>query len=351
MVTSSFHPDDSPGVRKARGAFFTPDEVAQFIAGWAITSVTDKVMEPSSGDAAFLVAAVERIRQMSPDPTVVPVVEGIEIHDYSARVGRERVRAAGGRAHVRVTDFFLLDPEQSYDAVIGNPPYVRYQDWSGVARTRSREAALRAGVPLTGLASSWAAFTVHSALFLKAGGRLGLVLPAELLSVNYAAPVRQFLFDNFKSVELVLFDEQIFPEAEADVVLLLADGYQMGPTDHAVIRQANNASELASLGTGKPWAPVDPAGKWTGSLVSTKATDPLRRLLERACCCCTSRPNQRSRTRRRRSSGTGRSGRSWSGCTRSCTSRSPTRPERCRRRPRPTRSTRRCLRAAAAQSV
>ncbi|MGW6033436.1 N-6 DNA methylase [Gordonia terrae] len=280
-MTSSFHPDDSPGVRKARGAFFTPDEVAQFIAGWAITSVTDAVMEPSSGDAAFLVAAVERIRQMSPDSTVVPVVEGIEIHDYSARVGRERVRAAGGKALVRVTDFFLLDPEQSYDAVIGNPPYVRYQDWSGVARTRSREAALRAGVALTGLASSWAAFTVHSALFLKAGGRLGLVLPAELLSVNYASPVRQFLFDNFKSVELVLFDEQIFPEAEADVVLLLADGYQMGPTDHAVIRQAKNASDLASLGTGKPWAPVDPAGKWTGLLVSTKATDPLRHLLEK----------------------------------------------------------------------
>jgi hypothetical protein len=134
-------------------------------------------------------------------------------------------------------------------------------------------------VSLTGLASSWAAFTAHSALFLKDGGRLGLVLPAELLSVNYAAPVRKFLFDRFRTVELVLFDEQVFPEAEADVVLLLASGYQQGPTDHAIIRQARNAADLANLGTGSTWTPTDPAGKWTGSLVQPVATEPLRALL------------------------------------------------------------------------
>ncbi len=77
--------------------------------------------------------------------------------------------------------------------MIGNPPFVRYQDFSGEARVRSRAAALRAGVPLTNLASSWAAFAVHSALFPRPGGRMGLVLPAELLSVNYAAEVRRFL--------------------------------------------------------------------------------------------------------------------------------------------------------------
>lgn len=272
------HPTDTPTLRKARGAFFTPDEITAFIAQWAIQSPDDRVLEPSAGDAAFLVAAVERLRELSTTPEVAPTVDGVEIHEYSARVGRQRVRDAGGKARVRVSDFFLVPPTPTYDAVIGNPPYVRYQDWSGEARARSRQAALRAGVSLTGLASSWAAFTVHSALFLKDGGRLGLVLPAELLSVNYAAPVRQFLFDHFQSVELVLFDQQVFPEAEADVVLLLADGYRLGPTDQAVIRRAHNASDLEALGTGEPWTPLDPAGKWTESLVSAAATAPLRSL-------------------------------------------------------------------------
>lgn len=270
---------DTPALRKERGAFFTPSAITEFVANWAIRSPGDRVLEPSAGDAAFLVAAVARIAKLRKGKGAEPEVDGVEIHAYSATVARRRVREAGGKANVLRSDFFDVAPEPSYDAVIGNPPYIRYQNFSGESRAKSRRAALQGGVSLTGLASSWAAFTVHSALFLKAGGRLGLVLPAELLSVNYAAPVRQFLFDHFRQVELVLFAQQVFPEAEADVVLLLAEGFGEGPAGHAVIRQAKNAASLATLEAGQSWTPADPAGKWTSSLVDPRAFDPLKALL------------------------------------------------------------------------
>lgn len=270
---------DTPALRKARGAFFTPNEITRFISRWAIHGPEDRVLEPSAGDAAFLVAAVDRLHELAQDPAWTPAVDGVELHPHSARTARQRVLTAGGLPQVEEGDFFLVPPRPKYDAVIGNPPYIRYQDFTGRSRARSREAALRAGVSLTGLASSWAAFTVHSALFLKDGGRMGLVLPAELLSVNYAAPVRRFLFNRFGSVELVLFDEQVFPGAEADVVLLLASGYGHGPTDHAIIHQARNAAGLSSLGEGSPWTPTEPAAKWTGSLVLPTAMEPLSALL------------------------------------------------------------------------
>lgn len=270
---------DTPALRKARGAFFTPGEITRFISRWAIHSPEDRVLQPSAGDAAFLVAAVDRLRELATDDAWSPAVDGVELHPYSARMARQHILTARGVPQVEEGDFFLVPPRPIYDAVIGNPPYIRYQDFTGHLRARSREAALRAGVSLTGLASSWASFTVHSALFLKDGGRLGLVLPAELLSVNYAAPVRKFLFNHFRSVELVLFDEQVFPQAEADVVLLLASGYQRGPTDHALIRQARSASDLTNLGDGLAWTPPEPAAKWTGSLVLPAATEPLSALL------------------------------------------------------------------------
>lgn len=276
----SVHTHDTPALRKERGAFFTPEAITRFIAQWAIRSPSDSVMEPSAGDAAFLVAAVRQLRHLSKSRAACPTVDGVEIHELSARVARERVLAAGGCPSIRHSDFFLVEPEPTYDVVIGNPPYIRYQEFTGESRARSRAAALRGGVSLSGLASSWAAFVVHSALFLKEGGRLGLVLPAELLSVNYAAPVRKFLFDQFQHVQLVLFEEQVFPEAEADVVLLLADGYRRGPADHAVINQAKNGAALAALGAGQPWRPSDPAEKWTGSLVQADALAPLDALVE-----------------------------------------------------------------------
>lgn len=278
MTLPTLHPADTPAVRKARGAFFTPPAIVDYIADWALRDASDSVLEPSAGDAEFLVSATKRLRRLGHD---APVVHGVEIHEHSAKLGRRRVREAGGRAQIRVSDFFLVDPKPGYTAAIGNPPYIRYQDWTGPARTRSREAALRAGVALTGLASSWAAFVVHTALFLKDGGRMGLVLPAELLSVNYAAPVRRFLFDSFARLELVLFDEQVFPEAEADVVLLLADGYQQGPAAHATIHQARNAENLAGMGDGLDWSPADPAAKWTGAgLVSDAALAAAASLVE-----------------------------------------------------------------------
>lgn len=274
-------PDDSPVLRKGRGAFFTPDDITRFIGNWAIRSANDRVLEPSAGDAAFLVAAVDRLRELAADPHSCPSVEGVEIHGHSARIARQRVREAGGKCKIRNSDFFTIEPGPFFDVVVGNPPYIRFQDFSGDSRLRAREAALRGGVALTGLASSWAAFTIHSALFLKCGGRLGLVLPAELLSVNYAAPIRRFLFERFRNVQLVLFDEQVFPEAEADVVLLLAEGYMEGPARHAVINQAKNAADLLSLGMGTMWTPADPAAKWTSSVIAPGATESVQTLLER----------------------------------------------------------------------
>ncbi|MEZ0052862.1 tRNA1(Val) A37 N6-methylase TrmN6 [Mycobacterium sp. MAA66] len=266
---------DSAETRKARGAFFTPVEITRYLARWAVRTADDRVFEPSAGDAAFLVAATERLRELGADR---PTVDGVEIHRASAAVARRRVTAAGGKAGIRTADLFSVAPSPDYDAVIGNPPYIRYQDFRGPMRAHARRAALQAGVTLSALASSWAAFTVHSALFLRPGGRLALVLPAELLSVNYAAAVRKFLFDRFARVELVMFDERVFPEAEADVVLLLAEGFEQGPSGHAVIHRATNAASLTSELAQRSWVPHDPADKWVSGLIGAPPVDAVHAL-------------------------------------------------------------------------
>lgn len=260
---------DTAVLRKARGAFFTPEPIAAFVVDWAIRSADDSVLEPSCGEAAFLTHAVTALQ--SRGATSPPRVHGVEIHSASAEEARRLVAEAGGEPRVVVKDFFLTEPTGSYSVVIGNPPYIRYQDFSGEARTRSREAALRAGVNLSGLASSWAAFTVHAALMLRKGGRLGLVVPAELLSVNYAAEVRRFLLDRFRRIDLVLFTERVFADAQEEVVLLLADGFDEGRAGHMSIYQAQNAAALSETLAATTWTPDDPGDKWTPSLLGARA--------------------------------------------------------------------------------
>lgn len=270
MLSSSLL--DGAAARKARGAFFTPDILCRYVADWAIRSADDDVLEPSCGEAAFLLAASERLDDLRQEAGRSGRLHGVELHDSTARQAEGLVRSAGHDVSIEVGDFFLVEPSASYSAVLGNPPYIRYQEFAGVARARAREAALRGGVPLTGLVSSWAAFTVHAALFLKKGGRLGLVLPAELLSVNYAAGVRRFLMERFARVRLVLFTERVFPGVLAEVVLLLADGYGNGPAPHCELHQVRSAEELAtSTSAAHTWKPATSGGKWTLSLLPPRA--------------------------------------------------------------------------------
>lgn len=255
---------DTAALRKARGAFFTPAPVARFLADWAVRDPRHAVLEPSCGEAVFL---HEVGRRGDHEGALV----GVEIHPGSAAAAERSLRATGIDATIHARDFFSHAEFGAYDAVVGNPPYVRYQDFAGESRARAREAALRAGVTLSNLASSWAAFTVHSALHLRPGGRLGLVLPAELLSVNYAAGVRQFLMDHFDSVGLVLFDERVFPGVLEEVVLLLADGFAPaggGGAAHMQLTQVRDAAALDRKTAQRQWTPPANGAKWSAGLMS-----------------------------------------------------------------------------------
>ncbi|KRB73214.1 methyltransferase [Nocardioides sp. Root190] len=269
-------PGDNADLRKARGAFFTPEPIARFITRWAIRTDADDIVEPSCGEAVFLHQVGKNHRGR---------IVGIEIHAASASESERTLNREGIPAVVHASDFFFHEEFGQYDAAVGNPPYVRYQDWAGDARAKSREAALRAGVNLTNLASSWAAFTVHSALHLRTGGRLGLVLPAELLTVNYAAPVRKFLLDYFSEVTLVLFEERVFPGVEVEAVLLLADGYDptgQSRTDRMSVHQVRDADGLSDLAAARRWTPPARGGRWSAGLMSAAGLSAFTEVTESA---------------------------------------------------------------------
>lgn len=269
---------DALSLRKARGAFFTPSEMTRFLCDWAIRSPSDLVLEPSAGEAAFLLAAGQRLRELgAPRRLAGRQLRGVELDGESAEAAERRLAAVDISAEIRVADFFDMPATPTFDAVVGNPPYIRYQDFSGPSRAKGLRASLAQGVRLTGLASSWAAFTVHAAQFLKPHGRLALVLPAELLSVTYAAQVRRFLLERFATLRLVMFEELVFPGVLEEVVLLLAEGN--GPGQSFEVCQVKHLGELGSLDRA-PWTWYRPerGDKWTHALLPPEALIAYRQL-------------------------------------------------------------------------
>ena len=58
---------DTLEIRKARGAFFTPEGITRHLAEWGISSANDRALESSAGEAAFLNAPVVRLRDLGAD--------------------------------------------------------------------------------------------------------------------------------------------------------------------------------------------------------------------------------------------------------------------------------------------
>jgi hypothetical protein len=128
-------------------------------------------------------------------------------------------------AQIARRDFFQVEAQEIglFDAVVGNPPFIRYQTFAGQARLRALRQAEKAGVKIPQLASSWAPFLVHAIGLVKPGGRLAMVVPAELGHAKYARHVLNFVAQQFAKVQVYMFRKKLFPDLSEDTFLLFAE--------------------------------------------------------------------------------------------------------------------------------
>jgi adenine-specific DNA methylase len=242
--------------RKSLGAFYSPQSLVEPMVAWAVTRADQSVLDPSCGDGVFLETAARRLRSLGASPErAAALLHAVDLNPDAAQVTRARLASELGPSfgNVRIGSFFslpppglLFGPHEGVDVVIGNPPYIRYQEFAGKARREALARAAHAGVELTRLASSWAHFVAHAVAFLRPGGRLALILPAELIHTAYAAPLREHLRRSFGEVHVISFRQAVFPEVQEEVVLLLAAGKERGP-GRLGLTEVESGSELADL--------------------------------------------------------------------------------------------------------
>lgn len=228
---------------KLRGGYYTSPQVAQWLATWAIRSAKDRILEPSCGDGVFLEAAAKRYAALgATKPAIAKNLAAVEIIPTEAARACKKLSpllAARARDVIVTSDFFSWwqDTKQpTFDAVIGNPPFIRYQTFPEPHRSRAMAIMAALGLSPNRLTNIWVPFVVAAVASLRPGGRLALVLPAELLQVSYAAQLRSFLTDRFACIDIVACNELFFENAEQEVVLLLASDALEVPSESNLCR-------------------------------------------------------------------------------------------------------------------
>lgn len=215
---------DAAAPPKQLGAYYTDATVARFLVNWAVVTGRERVLDPGFGGGVFLTTAAKRVKELGGDP--YEQVYGIEVSEaaYQALVSRSISELAV--AHLQHENLFDVVPSDLplIDVVVGNPPFIRYQRFNGHLREAALARAREAGVVLSRLASSWAPFLVHAAQFVRPGGRLAMVAPAELAHAAYAKPVLEYLCRSFIDIRIVTFARRLFAKLSEDTVLVLAKG-------------------------------------------------------------------------------------------------------------------------------
>jgi adenine-specific DNA-methyltransferase len=262
---------------KLRGGFYTPEPIADFILRWGINgSKNYDILEPSCGDGVFL----EQILKQKYNYNSILAVENDEIEAIKAdRISLQNKKVLNEDFHI-----YCNETNDRFDLVVGNPPYIRYQYFDEKQQKESALIFKRAGLTYSKLTNAWVSFVVGSSLLLKEKGKIGFVVPAELLQVTYAQQLRSFLAYFFNKINIVSFERLVFPHIQQEVVLLLCekDNSSDHKIEHLELKDAEALKHLDVNLLKSPAKRIDfKSNKWTYYFLNQNEIDFLENVSER----------------------------------------------------------------------
>ena len=207
--------------QKLRGAYYTPQKLANAMVRLFASENIDTVLEPSCGDGVFLDSLKE-----TGFLDKVSRVEAVEIEAPEAQKVSGRYKDTP-KVKVINQDFFEFYKEtlgtKTYDLILGNPPYIRYQYLKESQRECQAQILTSHGMKSNKLINAWVAFMVASVQMLSKRGKIAFVIPAEILQVAYAEDLRLYLANHLAKITLITFEQLVFPDIEQEVVVFVGE--------------------------------------------------------------------------------------------------------------------------------
>jgi len=262
---------ENASAEKLRGGFYTPKPIASFILKWGLHSSTDcDILEPSCGDGVF-------IEQLKLNKHKYNSIKAIELDKAEAQKADDIELS---NKTIVISDFhtYCNSTHDRFDLVVGNPPYIRYQYFDKEQQKEADTIFKKARLKYSKLTNAWVSFVVGASLLLKEKGKIGFVIPAELLQVSYAQQLRAFLARFYNKINIISFEKLVFPDIQQEVVLLLCEknGTDSHLIEHLEIPDASSLEHLDVNRVKSPTKKIDfKSNKWTYYFLEQKEIDFL----------------------------------------------------------------------------
>jgi len=218
--------------RKVNGAFFTPTYVVDFIIKEVSPKNKDKCLDPSCGCGAFLIGLVEYYQKTfnkSVKETIKENIYGSDILNYNVKRSKIILSLFGLQNNeiIKESDFNIYnqdslkaDWKNEFEIIVGNPPYVKFQDLSDENRLY--------------LINNWKSidngtFNLYFAFFelghklLTTNGKLGYITPNNYFTSLAGLSLRQYFLQNKCVTRIVDFRHKKVFDAQTYTAITFAN--------------------------------------------------------------------------------------------------------------------------------
>ena len=242
-----------------RGQHFTNVNEVDIVNAFCTRKDTQLVLDSGCGAGTFLVRAYQLLKRFHPELSHQELLErlwGVEIAPFPAflatmNLSLLNIKEIDNYPAIIRNDFSKIRNTSStklifndselfhftdiggklksvkipvFDACIGNPPYIRQEliehkdKWISLAKSEYDLKKINEQSDL------YVYYLMHTAAFLKEGGRLGYVISSSWLDVGFGSGFQKFLLDHFKIIAVI--DNQkvrSFETASINTVILILE--------------------------------------------------------------------------------------------------------------------------------
>ena len=238
--------------RKKYAQFFTPEKIAEFMCQWVLQGKQKtRFLEPAYGLGIF-----SRILAQN---TTLPV----DAYEIDKHIFESAVTARPNGVNLRNEDYFTSDWNAKYDAIVCNPPYLKFHDYDNATYIPDVNSHL--GTKLNGFTNLYTLFLLKSIAQLQEGGRLAYIIPSEFLNSDYGVEVKHALIESNTLHHIIVIDftECAFDDALTTACILLCERtVGSGSVRFSLVNNIEGLNTCLSEYTEYNNSELDPSIKW-----------------------------------------------------------------------------------------
>jgi type I restriction-modification system DNA methylase subunit len=198
--------------KQCQGAFYTPPRIVDYITDKTLQQLPSlkniKIIDPACGCGSFLLNIFYYLKDhgIKDKDIIENYLYGIDIDPISVEISRLILTLASGTYSSNIHCSDTLDKKSlpvemnSFDAVIGNPPYLNIEridkDKKSYYLKNYKSAVRRFDLYILFIEQA-------IEMLLKDNGALGYIIPDKLLTQSYAKGIREIILDQCSISQIV----------------------------------------------------------------------------------------------------------------------------------------------------